>query len=48
MVLRLRDWHVFMRRSVKILNIFSIYFNFEADFRENENFFQKAGVAFFS
>ena len=24
------------------------YFNFEADFLENENFFQKTGVLFFS
>ena len=46
--LRLRDRHVFMWRSVKILSIFSIYFNFETNFLENENFFQKTGALFFS
>ena len=46
--LRLRDRHVFMWRSVKILSIFSIYFNFETNFLENENFFQKTGGLFFS
>ena len=46
--LRLRDRHVFMWRSVKILSIFSIYFNFETNFLENENFFQKTGALLFS
>ena len=44
--LRLRNRHVFMWQSVET-ELFQ-YFNFETDFLENENFFQKTGVPFFS
>ena len=43
--LRLRDGHIFLWQSVKILNVFNI-FNFEADFLENENFFKKLEYSF--
>ena len=36
--LRLRDWHVFMRRSMKILNIFSTL-TLKQDFLENKKLF---------
>ena len=42
--LRLRDLHVFMSQSVKVSNVF----NFETNFLENENLFQKTGVLIFS
>ena len=45
--LRLRDRHVFMWQSLKIEKRFQ-YFNFETDFLENENYFPKTGVQFFS
>ena len=45
--LRLRDRRVFMWQSLKIEKHFQ-YFNFETDFQENENHFQKTGVPFFS
>ena len=45
--LRLRDQHVFIWKWLKIEKRFQ-YLNFETDFLENENHFQKTGVAFFS
>ena len=38
--LHLRDWHVFMWQPLKIEKYFQ-YFNFETDFLENKNHFQK-------
>ena len=43
--LRLRDWHVFtISESFKRFH----YFNFEQNFLDNKNLFQKTGVPFFS
>ena len=40
----LKDWHVTISRNFECFQ----YFNFEADFLENENLFQEIEVPFFS
>ena len=46
-VFRLRDRHVFYVTISESFKRFQ-YFKFETDFLENENFFKKTGVQFFS
>ena len=41
-----RSWCLYVTISENIEHV--QYFNFETDFLENENFFQKAGVPLFS
>ena len=41
----MRDQHVFMRESLKNLNVYS---NFESNFPKIENHFQKTGVPLFT
>ena len=43
----LRDWHVFYVRISENFERFQ-YLNFEKDFLENENLFQRTEVRFFS